>query len=430
MVTMPSSFDVLVVGAGVAGLRAASLLAQAGKQVALIEARSRVGGRLYSRQLPECDLAIELGAEFVHGKGPELLSLVSSARECLFEMDGDDLCYANGHLSPCSHDDIFSLLERLPKDNDQVFAEWLAQQPVSEKQRRALVSYVESFNAADAHRIGTAGLARQQKAEDEIEGDRGFRLISGYSSLANFLSNQFLQAGGTLLLSTEVHSVRWQHGKVEIEATETSSGEPQTLEAARCVLTLPLGVLQAGAVAFQPIPTRILEAANRLAMGAARRIVYLFREPFWNEQFPKASFLFADGEIPATWWTPAPKKTSLLTGWVAGPLASHPSITSDEDLLQAGMRSLAKMFSVPEKRLKEQLLSWHTHNWQVDPFSRGAYSYVPQGALWAVSAFTEPVEDTLFFAGEHTDPDGHWSTVHGALRSGIRASGQILSTPL
>ena len=68
-----------------------------------------------------------------------------------------------------------------------------------------------------------------------------------------------------------------------------------------------------------------------------------------------------------------------------------------------------------------------THDWQTDEFSGGAYSYVPAGALNEVLHMIVPVEDTQYFAGEHTDFTGHWGTVHAAIRSGLRAEGEVLA---
>jgi monoamine oxidase len=70
------------------------------------------------------------------------------------------------------------------------------------------------------------------------------------------------------------------------------------------------------------------------------------------------------------------------------------------------------------------------HDWQADPFARGAYSYVPAGAADASLHLSYPVDGTLFFAGEHTDTSGHWGTVHAALRSGLRAAEQLLQDDL
>jgi monoamine oxidase len=75
-------------------------------------------------------------------------------------------------------------------------------------------------------------------------------------------------------------------------------------------------------------------------------------------------------------------------------------------------------------------LSWHTHDWHADEYARGAYSYVPAGALDAPERMAWPVEDTLYFAGEHTDTSGHWGTVHAALASGMRAARQVLNSGL
>ena len=76
------------------------------------------------------------------------------------------------------------------------------------------------------------------------------------------------------------------------------------------------------------------------------------------------------------------------------------------------------------------MLAWHTHDWQRDPYSLGAYSYAPNGASEACASLALPVEDTLFFAGEHTDTTGHPGTVHGAMRSGLRAADQVLASKL
>jgi monoamine oxidase len=196
--------------------------------------------------------------------------------------------------------------------------------------------------------------------------------------------------------------------------------------ARQCVVTLPLGVLQAGRVRFDPEPKLVMQAAARLAMGSARRVTYLFRERFWVERAPEMSFLFADEGLPRVWWTPLPSPVPQLTGWLGGPNALDAGLADDQDFARAGLRSLAKMFGITENELHELLTGWHTHDWQRDPLSLGAYSYAPKGALHASETMTKPVDETLFFAGEHTDTSGHWGTVHGALRSGLRAASQVL----
>jgi monoamine oxidase len=93
------------------------------------------------------------------------------------------------------------------------------------------------------------------------------------------------------------------------------------------------------------------------------------------------------------------------------------------------LNTLAGIFTVPVAALSEQLVSWHCHDWSADPFARGAYSYVPRGALCASANIAEPVGRTLYFAGEHTSVSGHWGTVHGALQSGAAAAAKIIMGP-
>jgi monoamine oxidase len=125
-----------------------------------------------------------------------------------------------------------------------------------------------------------------------------------------------------------------------------------------------------------------------------------------------------------------PDTTAMITAWVGGTrvalIENGPETPAKaEALLKRCLTTLANAFGLSGTRLQQLLLSWHCHDWQADPYAQGAYSYVPAGAIDASMKLTVPVEDTLYFAGEHTDTSGHWGTVHAAVRSGLRAAAQL-----
>ncbi len=416
-------YEAIVLGAGIAGLAAARAIAEAGRRVLVLEARERVGGRLLTIY-PEGEITpVELGAEFVHGRPPELLALLDEAGLAFYETEGEQMRYEGGslHLAGGQESGFFALLEELSEtEEDRSFDAFLADRKPSATDARRARQYVEGFNAADASRIGTRGLARQQAAEDAIEGDRSGRLRGGYRGLAEYLRGRVEAAGAALLLSTPVSAVEWQPGSASVT---TAAGE--RYQARSVVVALPLGVLQACAVRFTPEPHAALAAAGRLAAGAVQRLVLRFRTRFWAERAPHMRFLFTADEMPPTWWTTEPHQSGLLTGWLGGPRSLQ---VEPEALLRSGLRSLEQVFALQPGSLNQELLGWYSHDWQKDPYSLGAYSYAPISAAEASADLAEPVAETLYFAGEHTDTTGHPGTVHGALRSGLRAADQVLSS--
>lgn len=413
-------YDVAIIGAGIAGLAAARSLAAAGQKVILLEARDRIGGRILTERDSATDLPIELGAEFVHGRPPELLDLIREAGLTLYTREGEFVCFNHGKLGDCSlFEEAFGVLDDLPASPDMPFSEFLAKKHLPEHLAARVKGYVEGFNAADATRIGTAALRKQQQAEEEIDGDRSFRIAEGYDRLAGYLLDRFIASGGTLHLNTPATSVIWKPGEVRVATANTQLPE---IHARRAVIAVPLGVLQSGSPRFGPEPPGPAAAIHKLAMGTATRITLVFRERFWEAAVPNLSFLIALENTPPTWWTSAPNPSPALTGWLAGPRALRAA--TGAALKDQALTTLATVFK--RNDLPALLTSFHTHDWQADPYSLGAYSYAPAGALTASDDLAVPVENTLYFAGEHTDTTGHWGTVHAALRSGQRAAAQIL----
>jgi monoamine oxidase len=431
---MNAPFDVVIIGAGIAGLAAGRLLASAGRRVAIIEARDRVGGRIHTRH-PAPDIPIELGAEFIHGQPPALWALIREANLSTYELEGSELKYeggrrnARGDLPSHAHhvlEDMIAWLARQPEGTDMTFDQYLQSNPAEPDAAEAAARYVEGFNAADHRRIGIASLAKQQRAEDAIEADRLFRVVAGYDAAPEFLASEFARAGGTLELETTARRIDWSRGSVAVLA-RTARGADTRVQARRALITVPLGVLQAGSIRFEPRPTEILRQADRLAMGTAMRVVLVFGTKFWPENM---GFLFTPSEMPPTWWTPMPNGAPIITGWAGGPKAVDMERLGGPEasaaVLTACLSTLAKVFNRPRSELEGLLSSWHTHDWLADPYARGAYSYVPAGALDAPERMTRPVEDTLYFAGEHTDVTGQWGTVHAALQSGTVAADRLL----
>ncbi len=433
---MPSNPPtILVVGAGMAGLTAARALAEAGRNVTVLEAANRIGGRILTHR--EAGEVIELGAEFVHGKPPELWSLIEEANLETYEIEGPTLSFDSeaGQLETHQQEESeehtrFAILEQLESRTgpDLTFAEYLAQHPFPDQPRLRALGPVEGFTAADHNLSGVDSLALQQAAEDAIEGDRIFRIRAGYDRLPQFLADRISEAGGQIRLNTLVERVDWSHCHVRISAN--SNGQPVTHEAEQAIITLPLGVLHQQAVEFVPAPDALHEA-NRLRMGHARRFTLLFREKFWTTRSPQPitgdfSFLFTFSSMPPVWWTPFPEPSNTITGWAGGPRSEALANLTPAQLGELACKALAPIFSIPLETLRSQFLGCHTHDWQRHALSSGSYSYIPAGALDACSKMTIPADNTLYFAGEHTDTTGHWGTVHAAIRSGQRAAEQIL----
>ncbi|WP_158615439.1 NAD(P)/FAD-dependent oxidoreductase [Acidipila sp. EB88] len=416
------ALDTIILGAGIAGLSAARCLAEAGKRVLVLEARATPGGRM--RTVATAQGPVELGAEFVHGRPPELLALIEEAGFALQEAEGQQLCFLGGSVQPCPEDDAtWSLLDAMAAtaatEPDMCFDAYLARGNASAEDKARARGYVEGFNAADAREIGIASLAKQQQAEDAIEGHRAARLERGYQALAEYVLSRAQAAGATFLFNTAAQAITWQQGTCTVRAAD---GRQWT--AATVICALPLGVLQQqGAMCFDPAPAAALAAVHSLAPGIVQRIVFEWTERWWAASHPDMHFLFVRGQRPPTWWTTSPRASALLTGWVGGPQAKVDAAA----LVQEALRTLEQVFERAPGSLDGMLKAVHSVHWNSEPYTLGAYSYAPAGAAGAPGILATPVENTLFFAGEHTDTTGHPGTVHGALRSGLRAAGQVLA---
>jgi monoamine oxidase len=155
----------------------------------------------------------------------------------------------------------------------------------------------------------------------------------------------------------------------------------------------------------------------------------LFRTPFWEEldaaRYRGVSFFHSPDAAFPTFWNALPERAPLLIAWAGGPKAARLSGAAAQDIARQAVRSLESIFGA-HTGIEERLAATWVHDWQQDPFARGAYSYVAVGGHGARRALAEPLQDTLFFAGEAVDLDGEHTTVAGALQSGTRAAREVL----
>ena len=235
-----------------------------------------------------------------------------------------------------------------------------------------------------------------------------------------------------LRLQRIVHTIRWQRGAAEVEGFHL--GQPFQATAPCAIVALPLGVLQLppgtpGAVRFEPALDDKETPLSRLAAGSVLKVVLRFPSAFWElldgGRYRDASFFHASGTSFPTVWTALPLRAPLLTVWAGGPRAERLSAAPLETVVGEAMASVASLFGgrVDVESLVEAA---YVHDWQADPFARGAYSYELVGGEQARRMLAAPVEDTLFFAGEATDTEGEAGTVTGALQSGVRAAREVL----
>jgi monoamine oxidase len=298
--------------------------------------------------------------------------------------------------------------------------------------REIACAMVEGFDAADTTRISAREVREEWSGPAAADGPT-FRPLHGYDVLLHAIRGGLDPEHAPIRLETIVRSVDWRKGRVEIDAER--HGEIVRIKAKRAVVTIPLGVLQLpdtapGSVGFSPELGSKRKALEHLATGPVIKIVLTFSRAFWAEtkscRYRDAAFFFAPRAAFPTFWTSLPVRTATLVAWSAGPNAQRLQDIGENGVLREVFSSLRALFGRQDYSSLLESVAWH--DWQSDPYARGAYSYVLAQGSGARQTLAAPLDDTLFFAGEACDTQGEAATVGGALRSGAVAARQVLDS--
>jgi monoamine oxidase len=413
---------VLIVGAGLAGLAAARELRGRGCTVVMLEARDRVGGRVWQHGAA-AGVPVELGPEWLSPDG-ELHDLLRHAGARVVPAEGGRWQRQDGRWE--NQDDysernaeLVNGIRRLPGPDRSVLealGECCAAAPAEDRAR--LLGYVQGFHAADPALLSAHWLSEVEEEQPADASDQ--RSLHGTAPAV-----AALRAGlddVDLRLGTEVVALEWRPGRVEAQIAEAR--EPVAADAA--VITVPLPVLEE--LTISPEVPEIRRAASLLKMGQVVKLVLRFDDPFWEREGPPGPMLFlhAPAQPFPVCWT-GPDAAPLLTAWAGGPAAERLAGLPAAELVRLAVASIAGGLGLEPERVGRRLREHWWHDWQADRFSRGAYSYVAVGGTRAHEMLARPVSNTLYFAGEATAGEGLNATMEGALRSGRRAARQILS---
>lgn len=436
--------EVVVIGAGASGLAAARALREAGVAVTVLEARERAGGRIFTRRPHGVPVPIELGAEFVHGRAEAVEEILRAAGVPALDIAEHRWLAARGRLRPMpdAQDRIDRLLRRLalPASGDRSLDEALGimQGAGSAADRRLARQFVEGFHAADARRVSARAVREAAEATRDIREARIGRTRDGYDRVVDWLAAPIEHA---IQYGAIVTRVGWSHRRVTVETRHPDGRAGRAIAARAAIIAVPLGVLQAppgeiGAIEFAPELRQKRQALEGLACGSVIRLVFQFRERFWaspvvarqqgTRELDRIGFLHTPDEPFQVWWTAYPLRAPVIVAWRGGPGARALGELSLEGRAEVALQSLGRAFRIPPRRLHTMVEGVWMHDWEHDPFARGAYSYALADGARAPHALARPVKGTLFFAGEAADVEGATGTVHGAVASGRRAARQVL----
>lgn len=422
--------DVVVVGAGAAGLAAARELRNAGKDLLVLEARGRAGGRISSLADPRSVVPIELGAEFVHGAPQATLALLHEIGATRCDVSDTHAEIRRGvPVAGIRDEEIDTALQTLLRrvgdlESDESVDAFLARfedEPELRDAARWMRQLVEGFDASDPARASVFSIA-QEWGSDAGVGAPESRPSCGYGPLVERLVQ--VVESERVLYGAIAERIEWSGDGVRVCGAR--EGEAFALDAGAAVVALPLGVLLSERLVFRPpLPPERRRAIEALAMGPVYKAVAVFAEPVWEHAHggglrDTAVMHDARAAFP-TLWTSLPMRSSTLVAWAGGPHAARLAGMSDEERYECVFRSIDGVLG---KGARDAVATIYLHDWQHDPFSCGAYSYVNAGGMGARERIAAPL-GRLFFAGEATALGGEAGTVGGALQSGSRAAAEL-----
>lgn len=422
---MKSKADIIIIGAGMAGLTAAKLLQDSGFQVVVLEARGRVGGRTHTLELG--GVWLDEGGSWIHFQKGNPLTYIAEAngfeviedayepfyiwdeqqkeavgRECLDYMEAAEKAI-----------EVASTYFRKDRGKEHALSfikDYIQQKKwTPAKSRMVHFLFAALLEPSYATALENISLVDEQflsKFEDEDETDALIR--GGYRQLINRF-----QEGLNIQLSTPVQHINYSGDSIQIA---TLNGQ---YECQKVILTVPLGVLKKETIQFTPpLPASKREAIFKIGFGNLEKVMLRFEAAFWGNI--KHAIYLGDNknglEFPSILdFTEIAGKPTLVVFYSAQ-FAVEMQAKSDAEILTATLNVLEKTFD----QASLQPSHYHISRWSNDPYSYGSYTYsqFPDTASH-IDALAAPIADKVFFAGEATSKKGQ-GYVHGALLSGIR----------
>jgi len=416
--------SVIVVGAGIAGLGAAHMLRKHGAKVTVLEAKDHTGGRLltdWSMGAP-----FEVGAGWIHGPSSDNPSkqLADAVNAQYVVTDDENAVYFD--LDGYEYDD--DEVERIVDAWEGVLDHIDRSYEVND--HRSLLQAIKDYRPAYLEDPGimwafsaftefSKGGSIEKLSAPLFNWDEAFDgddvvVTSGYDEIL-----KPLKEGLDIKLSHVVTSI--DYSADEGVSITTDQG---TFEADYCICTVPLGVLKANKISFEPeLPGDYRQSIENLGFGSVAKLALKFDEPFWDIE---TQYFGITTEPKGRWNYWLSYRTfsdeNILLGLSVGDYALKADQMSDAEMVED---ALAVLRTVWEDDVTEPIDVLATH-WSTDPFTLGAYSFPRPGNRKSdFDDLGEPVADRLFLAGEHTIFD-YAGTTHGAYMTGLRAAEYII----
>lgn len=423
---------ILVIGAGMAGLAAARKLQDAGKEVLVLEARDRIGGRIQTS--PKwSDAKVDLGATWIHGDGVDnpvanfarqigaRLASTSYDSGITFDTSGTKLSASElDRINALQSSMEAALTGAQNADTDLSVRDAVrnglnyTNRPLTERNQIDFLvnTTIEHEYSGEATRLSTYWY----DSDESYDGDDSL-FLDGYRVLTDYLAQ-----GLDIRLNEVVKAISYSS---DSGATVVTNQHSFTAE--RVIVTLPLGVLQAGAVSFSPaLPRNKQTAIDKLGMGLLNKCYLRFPYAYWDTDVDWIDYI-PNQDKYGQWaeWVSFVRPTGqpILLGFNAAAFGREIETWSDPEIVSSAMSTLRTMYGndIPEPT------DWLITRWNSDPYARGAYSFNALGSTPEMRTdLASSVNDRLFFAGEATHRL-RYQTVHGAYESGIRAVDEILT---
>ena len=414
--------DVIVIGAGMAGITAARALVGAGFSVVVLEARDRIGGRIWTLR-DVCDGPVEGGAEFVHGRQAATLPEVRKAglhlrvshpfRRTAFNLGGATrwlpLSVLHPGAWPCA-----GMRRAIARTGppDLSAREYMDKWGYRGRARMLTEMTFLQHLPGSADEVGVLGMVDDGVLD--LQTRLNHRIVEGYDSLPRALAN-----GLDIRLGCPVETVFWDSKAVRVRFRDG-----REIEAPAAISTLPVGVLRSDAVRFvPPLPESKQQALAQIVMGPVLKLLLRFNERIW----PSWTELIACGTGPVNlYWSVfrgVEGRPPVLSAYCIGPRAAELSKVSEDEAAEIAIADLQRLF--PKTDPRRALVSYRVIDWTNDPFARGGYTFLRPGGRGARARLRAADTGALFWAGAGSESQPISEIVEAAYLSGLRAAAEV-----